>query len=140
MGNILNIFKRNKEDLIFIETWTEKYYIDSQGRKQGEYKGFSPNGNILIKCNYDDDKLNRKCIDYYTNTDIISTESNYSKGLLHGEYIGYYGLKRKWFEGNFVNGKKEEKWIHYKNDDENTEKEYKYYQDGVECDPPSNSN
>ena len=128
----------NIEGLRLIKNEKEEYYVDSQGRKQGEYKNFASLGKIFIKCNYVDNKKDGEFIRYYyyTNINKILFKCNYSKGLLHGEYIEYYPSKRKELEGNYVNGEKEGYWYQYE-DRENVIPTEKYYEDGVECDPPS---
>ena len=69
----------NKEDLTLVKTADKEYYVDSQGRKQGEYKDFTLLGNIWVKCNFVDDKLDGEYIQYLHNTDIIWFQCNFSK-------------------------------------------------------------
>ena len=128
--------QNTKEGLTLIKNETEEYYVDSQGRKQGEY--FTSEGYICMKCNYVDDEIDGEYIlyYYYYDTDIISVKSNFSKGLHHGEYISYYESRRKRLEGIYVNDKKEGYWLKYK-DEENSIPEIIYYEDDQECDPPS---
>ena len=81
-----------------------------------------------------DDELDGEYISYYDTND-ISIKSNYSKGLYHGKCTYYYKSRRKYVEGNYVNGEREGYWFYYK-DEENSVPEIKYYKDGEECDPP----
>ena len=124
------------EGLTLVKTEDKEYYVDSQGRKQGEYKDFTSSGNICMKCNYVDNEINGKCILYYYDTDNIWFEDNYSKGLLDGEYIMYHPSKRKFLEGNYVDDMKQGYWYKYE-DEENSIPEIIYYEDDQECDPPS---
>ena len=128
----------NKKGLTLVKTEDKEYSVDSQGRKQGEYKRFTSLGNIYIKCNYIDNKLDGEYIRYYYDADIILYKCNYSKGLKEGKFICYYYYpsKRIEEEGNYVNGKKEGYWFEYKNE-ENAIPEIKYYKDAKKCDPPS---
>ena len=128
----------NKEGLTLVKTTDEEYNVDYEGRRQGKCIKFTESGKIHEICNYVDDELDGKFICYYYNKNIIHIKCNYSKGLKEGEFISYYyyGLRKKYFEGNYVNNKKEGYWYEYKNE-ENSVPEIKYYKDGVECDPPS---
>ena len=127
----------NKEDLTLVKNEIEEYFIDSEGRKQGEYKQYeSVTGKILEISNYVDNNKDGEHIKYRYNTNNIWFQFNYRKNLLYGQCIWYYFSGRKELEGNYVDGKEEGYWFEYENE-ENVIPKIIYYENGIQCDPPS---
>ena len=124
------------EGLTLVKTEDKEYSVDSQGRKQKEYKDFTSSEYIYTKCNYVDNELDGEYIQYYSDTNNIWFQCNFSKGLFHKDFMAYYPSKRIRLEGNYVNGNKEGYWYEYE-DEENVIPKIIYFKDGEECDPPS---
>ena len=82
--NIKNIYikMQNKEGLILIKNKEKEYYIDFQGRTQGECKIFTHLGKIYEIYDYVDDCI-VKYIKYLYNTDIILIINIYSENRYH---------------------------------------------------------
>ena len=127
----------NKESLTLVKNDSHRYYVDSQGRTQGKSIGFAGTAFKLFEYNYVDNLKDGECIIYWYGINIIQFKFNYSKGLLEGETIVYYESGKIKYKGNYVNNNKEGLWIQYNDDNENTEKEFKYYENGIEYEVPS---
>ena len=131
--------QNNKKGLILVETEDEKYFIDSEGIRQGKYINFTLYGNILEIRNYVDNQLHGKYIRYDNHhKNIIEYECNYFQGLLHGEYIEYYPSGRIKTKYNIFNGKAEGECFKYENK-ENSTPQIIHYRNGVECDKYDNT-
>lgn len=91
----------------------EIYEVDNQGRKNGLYNSFTKNGQLWIKSNYKDDKLDGKYLKYYENGK-LAEKSNYLNGKLHGKYLIYhdggYQLRE---ESNYKDGELHGKCLIY---------------------------
>lgn len=79
-----------------IDTETETFYIDENGKKQGKYIGYYVNirklrgqtrpiitRRVIKDWNYVDDKLHGEQLTYATNGDLLIVE-HYEMGILHG--------------------------------------------------------
>lgn len=63
-----------------------EYYIDSNGKRQGQWKNYMDNGNPFIICNYKDDKLEGTTVYYDAKLDVqkILGYTNYRSGRQFG--------------------------------------------------------
>ena len=69
INKILKIKMNNtKEGLTLVKNKLEEYYVDSQGRKQGEVKLFTTLGKIWIISNYVNGLKCGECIHYFYNS------------------------------------------------------------------------
>jgi antitoxin component YwqK of YwqJK toxin-antitoxin module len=90
----------------------EKYSIDVNGKKEGEYISYYGNGNVDGKCIYHNDKKEGEFILYHING-IVSVKCNYHDDKLEGEYITYYKNGSVNYKCNFHNGMVEGEYISY---------------------------
>jgi antitoxin component YwqK of YwqJK toxin-antitoxin module len=67
----------------------KEYFVDSQSRKQGEFKYYYSNGSIQGRWFYKDDKLAGEYTYYYRNGNIWC-HCFYKENELDGEYTRYY--------------------------------------------------
>ena len=77
------------------------------GKKEGEYRQYTENGNLQKICNFINNKINGKCIEYYEDSCQIHYICNLIYGVLNGEYKVYYDNGQICEEYMYINGKKE---------------------------------
>lgn len=82
-------------------------------RRQGLWKYYSYNGNLLNELNYKDNKMHGACIWYYANTGKIRISANYFDGKRDGEYVAYYFNGQTQTEGEYTYGKRTGTWTNY---------------------------
>lgn len=85
-GFFMNIEVNN---LKYLKTNMEEYYIDENGGFHGEYKAYYSNGQLRLICNYVDNKLQGEYKDYHENGQLYLI-CNYVNKKLHGEYKTYH--------------------------------------------------
>lgn len=85
-----------KIEKVDADGFKEVYHIDAQGRKQGKYISYRPDGSKYLECNYKDDEKHGKYIAYEPDASRW-LECNYKYGIRHGKCIQYYknGIKRE---------------------------------------------
>lgn len=90
----------------------EIYHVDAQGRKQGKYIRYRPDGSKSVECNYKDNKKHRQYLSYYPDgsKDLVC---NYKDGKHHGKFVAYNPDGSKYLECNYKDGKKHGKEISY---------------------------
>jgi antitoxin component YwqK of YwqJK toxin-antitoxin module len=90
----------------------EKYFVNVNGKKDGEYIEYHENGNVHIKCNYHNGKLEGEYILYYENGN-VSVKCNLHDGYCEGEYICYYGNGNVKVKCNYHYNKEEGEYFEY---------------------------
>ncbi|MGB0177391.1 MAG: toxin-antitoxin system YwqK family antitoxin [Owenweeksia sp.] len=124
--------------------------VDEQGRKQGPWKEFYPDGTLKAEGSYLDDLKIAEWVYYYPDGEVEQTGS-YQQGLPNGNWVWYHSNGQPWREeeyfrgqedglsveysdtgtvitqGNYIDGRKDGKWILQVND----HKEAGNYFDGL---------
>lgn len=62
----------------------------ADGKRQGQYMRYSPDGTMEVSCNYLDGKLDGPAIYYYPDGKSISKTATYKDGVLYGRENLYY--------------------------------------------------
>lgn len=65
-------------------------YSESSEIKDGEYKLYSPKGNLILDYNYKNGEFDGVQKEYYADSEILFSEKNYKNGSLIGEQKTYY--------------------------------------------------
>ena len=142
ISNYQNGLKHGKEEIYHY--FNNKMYLMvevcyKEGKLEGDYKTYYPNGKSLTIGQYEDNLKKGKWIDYYENGN-IKTEGNYKNGKIEGTVIYYYENgnieQERTYKNNildnrksyYLNGQLKESQI-YSNQEKNGE--YKeYYENG----------
>ncbi len=85
---------------------------DAKG-KQGTWKEYTMNHELLHETNYENNIKNGPCIRYFTQTAGIKEELNYYYGIREGDYKSYYYTGNLRSEGSYKKNRREEHWIFY---------------------------
>ena len=72
-----------------IKTKTEHYYKDNNGRKQGSYKSYYSNGQLMVDAVYKDNKHDGPYKSYHYNGQ-LEVETFYKDGKRNGPYKKYH--------------------------------------------------
>ena len=89
-----------------------KHGFYKQGQKNGKWEKYSSyiDGQLILKCQYKNDKKDGKYAEYYDNGS-VKTQGSYKNDQKDGEWTEYdYGDKVS-SKGSYENGKKNGKWI-----------------------------
>jgi antitoxin component YwqK of YwqJK toxin-antitoxin module len=86
--------------------------LNTEGKKQGICYDYSPQGTVLSKANYDNDKLNGDAYIYYPNGK-LQTYSHYENDVANGLYISYYPNDTIRIEGYLRNDQQTGAWYQY---------------------------
>lgn len=81
--------------------------------KQGEWKYFNRDGDLLYIINYKNDKKHGPCVKYYPQAGKPREESNYYDGKLDEDFKQYYVNGEVKREGFYKDGKREGLWTSY---------------------------
>jgi len=82
----------------------EEYYVVN-GKKEGVYKKYTPDGNIRKTCYYVNNQINGEYIKYYRNINgTVYNITNYVDGIKHGKTIYYHENGNIETEASYVNG------------------------------------
>jgi antitoxin component YwqK of YwqJK toxin-antitoxin module len=83
----------------------EEYY-EVDGKKEGVYKSYRENGQLLHICNYFDDKLNGEFKSYWEDGELFEI-INYVNDKIEGEYKAYWGNGELCYKNYYINGVKQ---------------------------------
>ena len=81
--------------------------------KQGLWKEFTRNRELISETNYENDIKNGPCINYYIETGGPKEELNYYWGIKDGDYKSYFFDGNVRSEGFYKKDRKDEHWIFY---------------------------
>ncbi len=103
--------------------WTEKFITNDKlyqktsyrnGKKDGVFKEYTSEGNLLIDGKYLNGEKNGDWTYYYANKNVDMT-GGFKKDLQHGYWKFYYPKGIIYYEGEFINNKKNGVWKFYYN-------------------------
>ncbi|MEQ9261966.1 MAG: hypothetical protein RLP14_02275 [Owenweeksia sp.] len=86
--------------------------VDEQGRKQGPWKEYYPDGTLKAKGSYLDDLKIEEWTYYYADGEIEQTGS-YQQGLPNGAWVWYHPNGQAWREEEFFRGEEDGLSIEY---------------------------
>lgn len=106
--------EQGKGELIRVIDWKEKeeYWVDSEGKKQGECKRYHENGQLWEHCFYKDRKREGEYKTYYENGQ-PRKHCFYKDGKLEGEYKDYHENGQLWEQCFYKDGKREGEYKDY---------------------------
>ncbi|MBX7205804.1 MAG: hypothetical protein K1X81_10315 [Bacteroidia bacterium] len=82
-------------------------FTDKQGKRQGWWRQFWPNGDLKYECMFVDGQKDGLELQYFENPDCIELSVNYKMGVLDGPSITYFKTCKIKCEENYRNGIKE---------------------------------
>jgi antitoxin component YwqK of YwqJK toxin-antitoxin module len=90
----------------------EEYSLNSDGKKEGHYKFYYPNGGIKKKGVYINQQLDGEYIEYFNNSNTYFIE-NFNNGVQEGEYKKYFNNGQLKIKSNYENNQLNGDYISY---------------------------
>ncbi len=119
-GSIIKEGKK-KRGAFFFESYSPEGNIlmkgnyNIKGGRTGVWEFFTKNGVLERKCNFSENNLNGETIGYYTDGSIEYT-SNYVDDALEGYYVGYHDNGQMEHQGYYEKGLTQGEWRYYYKD------------------------